>query len=70
MRIIAHNSICYEDALDAVICAQNGLELKQDFDVSFVVNDAGEVAVVEPSSLEKINLLGEDAEDYVVIREA
>ena len=36
MKIIAHKSISYEDALDAVICAENGLPPnREDLTVSF-----------------------------------
>lgn len=68
MNILHHKSVSYEDALDAVICAEQGLPIKNKLAVNVSWTETGPVAVVEPFDLEDINLTGEENECYILIK--
>ena len=70
MKILAYKTVSYEDAIDAVICAENKLPIKNNLSVNYSYGRNGPVAVVEPLDLDEANLTGEENENYVVIRKS
>lgn len=69
MRIVAHKSVSYEDAIDAVIRAQNGLPIKGDLTVAFNFDPDNPWAVVEPLDIDTPTER-QFREDYYVVRKS